>query len=274
MTDITSSNSISSVMEVANNVVESTPVDSFMSIVTKKFSENKMYVYIGIAVVVLGIVLYYFYIKNKKETKAKPDNKPKLDLPEPTAKQAPEANQALDSGNNNQNAYAAVPEISSDEYWVMDAQGRPVKVSGSQGGGFHPVQMAPLPIPKQAPSAGEIKMLQQQMIQQQQMQQQQMQQQQQHQHQQQLHMQQQQIEQQRRLSTEHKASQQNIKPSKKSQQKIKHPEESEEESDDINVELARINAIEDDNVAQHNLTNSELAEITKKLEIMGSKLSA
>jgi len=277
MTDITSSESTNSVIELANNVVESTPVDSFMSIVTKKFSENKMYVYIGIAVIVLGIVLYYFYIKNKKETKAKPDNKPKLELPEPVAKQAVEP-----SGNNNQTAYATVPEISSDEYWVMDAQGRPVKVSGGGGGGFQQTQIAPLPIPNQAPSAGEIKMLQQQMVQQQHMQQQHMQQQQmQQQQQQQQHMQQQmqqQIEHQKRLSAEHKASQQNIKSSKKSQQKIKHPEESEadleDESDDINVELARINAIEDDNVAQHNLTNSELAEITKKLEIMGSKLGA
>ena len=54
------------------------------------------------------------------------------------------------------------PEISGDEYWVMDAQGRPVKVSG----GFPQAQMAPLPVPKQAPSAAEIKMLQQQMLEQ------------------------------------------------------------------------------------------------------------
>ena len=35
-----------------------------------------------------------------------------------------------------------------------------------------------------------------------------------------------------------------------------------------------INANEDENVAQHNLTNSELAEITKKLEVMGSQLGS
>jgi hypothetical protein len=251
MTDITSSNSISSVMELANNVVESPPAEGFMSIVTKKFSENKMYVYIGIAVIVLGIVLYYFYNKNRKETKAKLDNKPKLELPEPAVKKAVEP-----SGNTNQNAYAGVPEISPDEYWVMDAQGRPVKVSGS----FPQAQIAPLPIPKQAPSAGEIKMLQQQMLEQQMMQQKMM---------------QQQMEQQRRLSAEHKAAQHNPKPSKKSQQKIQHPEESEDDaSDDIDIELARINANEDENVAQHNLTNSELAEITKKLEVMGSQLGS
>ena len=242
MSDISSSDSISSVMELANNAVESTPAESFMTLVTKKFSENKMYVYIGIAVIVLGIVLYYFYMKNKKETKS--DNKPKLNLPLPAVKQP----EALES--NNPNTHAGVPEISGDEYWVMDAQGRPVKVSG----GFPQVglsnQMAPLPVPKQAPSAAEIKMIQQQMLEQQ--------------------MFQQQMEQQKRLLAEQKA--QSVK---KASKKIKHPEESEEsESDDIDVELARINANEDENVAQHNLTNSELAEITKKLEIMGSQLGS
>lgn len=242
MTDITSSDSVSSVIELANNAVDSTPAEGFMSIVTKKFSENKMYVYIGVAVIVLGIVLYYFYIKNRKETKAKSDNKPKLDLPQLPTKQV--------QPNDQLQELAQVPEISGDGYWVIDAQGRPVKVSG----GFPqmmPPQIAPLPVPKQAPSAGEIKMLQKQMLEQQ-------------------LFQQQMLEQQRRLVTEQKAQ-----PSRKTQQKIKHPEESENsESNDINVELARIKASEDENVAQHNLTNSELAEITKKLEIMGSQLDS
>jgi hypothetical protein len=242
MSDISSSDSISSVMELANNAVESTPAESFMTLVTKKFSENKMYVYIGIAVIVLGIILYYFYIKNKKETKS--DNKPKLNLPLPAVKQP----EALES--NNPNTHAGVPEITGDEYWVMDAQGRPVKVSGGFPQAGLSNQMAPLPVPKQAPSAAEIKMIQQQMIEQQ--------------------MFQQQMEQQKRLLAEQKA--QSVK---KASKKIKHPEESEKsESDDIDVELARINANEDENVAQHNLTNSELAEITKKLEIMGSQLGS
>ena len=247
MSDISSSDSISSVMELANNAVESTPAESFMTLVTKKFSENKMYVYIGIAVIVLGIVLYYFYMKNKKETKS--DNKPKLNLPLPAVKQP----EALES--NNPNTHAGVPEISGDEYWVLDAQGRPVKVSGGFPQAVLANQMAPLPVPKQAPSAAEIKMIQQQMLEQQMLEQQ---------------MFQQQMEHQKRLLAEQKA--QSVK---KASKKIKHPEESEEsESDDINVELARINANEDENVAQHNLTNSELAEITKKLEIMGSQLGS
>ncbi len=249
MGDITSSDSISSVMELANNVADSNPTGRFLEIIKKKFSENKMYVYIGIAVIVLAVVLYYFYIKNKKETKPKEDTKPVLELPKP--KQQAQS----DELNNQNNQYIQAPQISGDEYWVMDAQGRPVKVSGSFGG-----QIPPLPMPKQAPSAAEIKMLQQQMLEQQIMQQQMMQQQ----------IMQQQMEQQRQLA-EQKATQ-----GKKSQvqTKLKHPEDSEkQESDDIDVELARIKANEDDNIAQHDLTNSELAEITKKLELMGNQLN-
>ena len=83
MGDLTSSDSISSVMELANNVVNSNPTENFLALVKNKFSENKMYVYIGIAVIVLGIILYYFYIKNKKETNRKSDSKPFLELPKP-----------------------------------------------------------------------------------------------------------------------------------------------------------------------------------------------
>ena len=253
MTDITSSESISSVMELANNVVNSNPAEGFLNIVKKKFSENKMYVYIGIAVIVLGVVLYYFYIKNKKETKEKSSTKPVLELPK--AQPEPKSQE-----NNN-----PVPEISGDGYWVMDAQGRPVKVSGAFQQVGQPNQIAPLPlpIPKQVPSAAEIKMLQQQMLEQQMLQQQMMQQQ-----MLQQQLEQQQMEQHKRKLAEQKAQ------SKKHQSKLSHPEDSENaESDDINVELARIKANEDDNVAQHELTNSELAEITKKLETMGSQLN-
>ncbi len=245
MGDITSSDSISSVMELANNVADSNPTGRFLEIIKKKFSENKMYVYIGIAVIVLAVVLYYFYIKNKKETKPKEDTKPVLELPKP--KQQAQS----DELNNQNNQYIQAPQISGDEYWVMDAQGRPVKVSGSFGG-----QIPPLPMPKQAPSAAEIKMLQQQMLEQQIMQQQIM---------------QQQMENQQRQLAEQKAIQ--VKKSQ-AQPKLKHPEDSDKpESDDIDVELARIKANEDDNIAQHDLTNSELAEITKKLELMGNQLN-
>ena len=250
MTDITSSDSISSVMELANNVAESSPAEGFMEIIKKKFSENKMYVYIGIGVIVLGIVLYYFYIKNKKETKsnAKIENKPKLQLPKnPETVPVPSNESNVDNSN--------VPQINGDEYWVMDAQGKPVKISGA-----FPSQLAPLPIPKQAPSAAEIAMLQKQMLEQQMIQQQLMQQQ----------MIQQQMMQQQKVQS-------NKKPQAKIQ--IAHPTDSENpdensNSDDIDVELARIKANEDENVAQHDLTNSELAEITKKLEIMGSQLNS
>ncbi len=256
MGDLTSSDSISSVMEIANNVVESNPTEGFLEIIKKKFSENKMYVYIGIAVIVLAVVLYYFYIKNKKETKSesKPESKPVLELPKPK-----QLNQVQPNEQNNQNnQYAQAQQISGDEYWVMDAQGRPVKVSGSFGN-----QLAPLPVPKQAPSAAEIKMLQQQMLEQQMMQQQIM---------------QQQMEQQQRQLAEQKAKQAKKPQAQaqhtKAQPKLKHPEDSDNsESNDIDVELARIKANEDENVAQHDLTNSELAEITKKLEIMGNQLN-
>jgi len=42
-------------------------------------------------------------------------------------------------------------------------------------------------------------------------------------------------------------------------------------SENIDVDLSRIHANEDENVAQHNLTNSELAEINNKIEMMNSQ---
>lgn len=53
--------------------------------------------------------------------------------------------------------------------------------------------------------------------------------------------------------------------------KLEHPKTDNQESEDINDELARIQANEDENVTVHNLTNSELAEINKKLEMMNNK---
>lgn len=231
-------------MELANNVVESKQTNSFIQIFKKIFSENKMYIYIGIAVVVLAIVLYYFYSKNKKETK-------------PIAQTQQNAQPVANQNNQEQ---VTVPQISGDDYWVLDAQGNPVKVSGMMQGMMQqpgPNQLAPLPIPKQTPSMAEIQMLQKQMLDQQMMQQQIL---------------QQQMEQ-------HQANQAN--QANKKIQKIHHPidpadsenMENQANSDDINVELARIKANEDDNVAQHDLTNSELAEITEKLKSMGSKLN-
>lgn len=49
--------------------------------------------------------------------------------------------------------------------------------------------------------------------------------------------------------------------------KIQHPDpESDTISNNTDIELARIQANEDENVAQQNLTNSELAEISRNLE--------
>ncbi len=236
MADITSSDSISSVIELANNVVESKPVEGFLTVIKKTFEENKMYFYIGIAVIVLGIVLYYFYIKNKKEIKSNSKNQPKLELPTKPQDQPTEP--------ENSQTNSSVQQISGDGYWVMDAQGNPVKVSGMYGN-----QLAPLPVPKQTPSPTEIAMLQKQMLEQQMLEQQIMQQQ----------LMQQQLMQQQMAAQQHKTQ----------PKKIAHPED----SDDIDVELARIKANEDENVAQHDLTNSELAEITKKLESMENQLN-
>jgi hypothetical protein len=237
-------------MELANNVVESKQTDSFIQIFKKIFSENKMYIYIGIAVVVLAIVLYYFYSKNKKETK-------------PIAQAQQNAQPDTQPNAQSNQEQVTVPQISGDDYWVLDAQGNPVKVSGMMHGMMQqpgPNKLAPLPIPKQTPSMAEIQMLQKQMLDQQMMQQQIL---------------QQQMEQ-------HQANQAiQANQANKKIQKIHHPidpadsenMEIQANSDDINVELARIKANEDDNVAQHDLTNSELAEITEKLKSMGSKLN-
>ena len=122
----------------------------------------------------------------------------------------------------------------------MDTNGDPVKVTGSFSN-----QLLPLPIPKQQPSQNDVQMLQKQMYEKQMMQQQMQQQQ----------MQQQQMQQQ--MQQQHSGGH---------KQKLQHPES--EMSDNIDIDLDDIQEDEDDNVAQHNLTNSELAEINKKIEMM------
>ena len=218
--------------------------DGFIQKLLKKFTENKMYLYITITVIVLCIVLYYFYKKSKKELKYVND-KPLL----------------------------ALPKQKSDEYFVLDENGNPVKVSES----FSNQQLLPLPMPKQQPSQQDIQMLQKQMLEKQQMQQhmqQQMQQQQMQQQQmQQQQMQHQQMQQQQMQQQQMQQQQMQQQQFDNSRSKLQHPdsEEHNNESDDINIELARIQANEDDNVTQHNLTNSELAEINKKIEMMNSQ---
>ncbi len=225
----------------------------------KKISDNKMYLYIAVAVIVLGVLLYYFYFKSKKEiqTLANTSNdKPQLALPK--------------QNNENQTVVAANDNVpvgfnpNSNDYFVLDANGNPVKVSGTYQNNNQ--QLLPLPMPKQQPSQQEIQMLQKQMLEKQMMEQQIMQQQ----MKQQQMMQQQMMQQQ--MMQQQMAQQQNKQVDTRS--KLQHPDSDEENdngSDDINIELARIQANEDDNVAQHNLTNSELAEISKKIEMMNAQ---
>lgn len=264
MTDKTSSDTISSAIELANNVIDSNPVESYMNIIKKTFYENKMYFYIGIVILVLGVVLFYFYMKNKKETQS--ENKPKLDLPKQNQTNG-QINEQINGQTNdltnsqtNSQTNGQVPQINGDEYWVLDSNGNPIKVSGKFQQNGITNQLAPLPIPKQTPSAAEIKMLQQQMIEQQLLEQQ--------------------MEYQRRLLFEQQQAKQNKQtnqtkqPNQQTKHVLTHPEDSDEVvSDNIDLELARIKANEDENVAQHDLTNSELAEISKKLELMGNQMS-
>jgi hypothetical protein len=111
----------------------------------------------------------------------------------------------------------------------------PVKITGSFSN-----QLLPLPIPKQQPSQQDVQMLQKQMYEKQLMQQQML--------------------QNQMMQQQHSGDQ---------KQKLQHPES--EVSDEIDVDLDDIQENEDENVAQHNLTNSELAEINKKIEMMNSQ---
>jgi hypothetical protein len=164
----------------------------------KKFTENKMYMYIAIGIIVLAVVAFYYFKKCKKDVK----NKNQLPLPKQS--------NAPSTGLNN------------DDHFILDTNGNPVKVTGSFSN-----QLLPLPIPKQQPSQKDVQMLQKQMYEKQMMQ------------------------------------QQNVASQKP---KLQHPES--EMSDEIEIDLDDIEDNEDENVAQHNLTNSELAEINKKIEMM------
>lgn len=168
----------------------------------KKFTENKMYMYIAIGIIVLAVVAFYYFKKCKKDVK----NKNQLPLPKQS--------NAPSTGLNN------------EDHYILDTNGNPVKVTGVFSN-----QLLPLPIPKQQPSQKDVQMLQKQMYEKQMMQQ-----------------------------------QQNVELQKP---KLQHPES--EMSDEIEIDLDDIEENEDENVAQHNLTNSELAEINKKIEMMNSQ---
>lgn len=202
----------------------------FIQSILKKISDNKMYIYIAIAVIVLGLVLYYFFIKNKKETMNQTDKKSQLALP----KQGPQEQTLTKS---------EIPDTFNplgQEYYLLDNNGNPVKVSGSFSSVNQP--LVPLPVPNQQPSQQEIMMLQKQMME--------------------------------KKMMEQQMKEAQMHPHVKPNLKLEHPTNDEmvnsDNENDIDVELARIKANEDENVAEHNLTHSELAEINKKLEMMNS----
>jgi peptidoglycan hydrolase CwlO-like protein len=166
-----------------------TIADGLFQPIIKKLTENKLYLYIGIAVIVLGLVLYYLYYRNKNETSKPPANMHVTFNP------------------------------ATQDYYVVDANGVPVKVHAQ------PSELAPIPITQQQPSAKEVHML----------------------------------------------------------RKLQHPNENEKDDangkcdevqvdlEDIDVEISRIHENEDKNIAEHNLTNSELAEINRKIDQMANQ---
>jgi hypothetical protein len=200
----------------------------FIKNIIKKISENKMYQYIAIGILILVVVAFFYFKKSKKDLKSTNKNQPLLPQPKKN-------NESSLSGLNNEDRF------------ILDSNGNPVKVSESN-------HLLPLPIPKQQPSQQDIQMLQKQM-QEKQMQEQMM-------HQQMMHQQ---------MMHQQMMHQQMMQQQNNSRPKLQHPESDLNMSDNIDVDLAKIQANEDENVAQHNLTNSELAEINNKIEMMSSQ---
>lgn len=187
---------------LTNDVSQPNSTDTCQSILNKILN-NKTYIGIGIAVIILGAVVYYFFIKNKKAIVKETNQNIKLELPK------------------NQKVVEPLNNLSQD-YFVLDANGNPVRVSSG------------LPIPLQQPSTNELMMLQKQ------------------------------LQEKKLYEQQMLAQSQTI-----TKQKLEHPPTMESE-ENLSEELNRIKANEDQNIAELNLTNSELAEITKKLEMMNS----
>lgn len=227
--------------------------EGFIHSILKKISDNKMYIYIGIIVIILGLVLHYFFNKNKKETMG--DTSKQFQLALPTQYNVSEP---LNSHNQ--------------EYYVLDNNGNPIKVSGSFPTINQPVH--PLHVPLQQPSQQDVMMLQKQMMEkmggqptrEEQMREQ-------HMHEQ--HMREQMHEQHMREQMHEQPMREQMGGQHRSKMILEHPSNDETvnvDSDDeeVDVDLARVKANEDVNIAEHNLTHSELAEINKKLEMMNS----
>lgn len=201
-------------------------IDKPSESIFKKISDNKMYIYISIGVIGLGLIVYYFFIKNKKFQLALSDQSSQLKVSETTQPQ-------------------------EQEYYLFDKNGNPVKVSRNVSGNISIINqpLAQIPIPNQQPSQQEIIMIQKQMMEKTLM------------------------EQQMRQAQDIARFNANAQMQGKSKMRLEHPSnDSDSDNDnDINIELARIKANENENIAEHNLTHSELEEINKKLEMMNSR---
>jgi hypothetical protein len=197
-----------------NSIVQDNNIDKPSESIFKKISDNKIYIYISVGVIVIGLVVYYFYIKNKKSELALFDQ-------------------------TNQLKVSKTLQPQEQEYYLFDKNGNPVKVSKNVSGNVS--------IINQQPSQQEIIMIQKQMMEQQMMEQQ--------------------MRQQQDIAHFNTNTQMQDKP----KMKLEHPSNNYDSDNDINLELARIKANENENIAEHNLTHSELEEINKKLEMMNSR---
>ncbi len=211
-------------VEATNLTPEVNP--GFFSSMFTKLMANKTYLYIGIAVIVLGIALYYYFYKFKKSTAV---------APEPTKSTETKVTEKPE----------IVPVTSDPEYYILDANGNKIKVSGS-----YVQQLQPLPVQQQQPSQQEIMLLQQQMLEQQRLEQQRL----------------EELNRQKLLQQKRQLA--HIQEQKS--RKLQHASENSSD-EEINAHLERIHANEDSNVAEHNLTHSEIAELTSKLEMMNSQ---
>jgi len=195
---------------------------------TSLLKKNKLFIYIGIAVLVLGIILYYFYKKNKKEIKVSVVSQPKHIL----------------------------QDSKPGDHYIIDANGRPIKIEKLSNAEYN----NEFNLNNNLGSIGLVK---------------------------QINSQNQQILKRPTILPKQKIIHPNSQNSEISENNINledkisnettseniHNESNEDanisESDnDMVDEISRIQTNEDSNIVQHNLTNSELSEIHRKLEMM------
>jgi hypothetical protein len=126
-------------------------------------------------------------------------------------------------------------------------------------------KLEPLPVSNQNPPIDEIKILQQQMYERQKTAEME------NAYQQQIMNLQMQLNAQQQYIQDQRIKEQTYEKQQKNKSKIQHPNHgnvSSENSEDINNELAKLNVFENDNVTRHNLTNTEIAELTNTLNNM------